>query len=140
AARTLAVLNTGIGGNRLLQDGVGPNALARFDRDVLVRAGVRYLIVLEGINDIGALTRTGVATETQHEDLARGMIGAYWQITLRAHAHAIKVMGGTVMPFGGSEYFHPGAEQDRLKVNAWIRAPGHFEGVIDFDRIAADPA
>jgi lysophospholipase L1-like esterase len=140
--RTIAVLNTGIGGNRLLEDGLGPNVLARFDRDVLVRDGVRYLIVLEGINDIGTLTRTSVATEAQHEDLVRGMIGVYRQVTLRAHAHGIKVIGGTVMAFGGSEYYHPGAsnEHDRQKVNAWIRAPGHFDAVIDFDRITADPA
>jgi lysophospholipase L1-like esterase len=138
----IAVLNEGIGGNRLLADGLGPNALARFDRDVLAQNGVRYLIVLEGINDIGTLTRTTAATEAQHEDLVRRMIGAYRQITMRAHAHGIKVIGGTVMPFTGSGFYHPGAfnELDRQTLNAWIRAPAHFDAVIDFDKVAADPA
>jgi lysophospholipase L1-like esterase len=138
----VAVLNEGIGGNRLLLDGLGPNALARFDRDVLAQTGVRYLIVLDGINDIGVLTRTAPASEEQHEDLVRHMIGAYQQIILRAHAHGIKVIGGTVMPFMGSGYYHPieSNENDRRMVNAWIRAAGHFDAVIDFDKIMADPA
>jgi lysophospholipase L1-like esterase len=138
----IAVLNEGIGGNRLLADGLGPNALARFDRDVLAQNGVRYLIVLEGINDIGNLTRTTVATDAQHEELVRRIIGAYRQITMRAHAHGIKVLGGTILPFMGSGFYHPGAsnEQDRQAVNAWIRAPEHFDAVIDFDKVAADPA
>ena len=142
ATTGIAVLNEGIGGNRLLNDGLGPNALARFDRDVLAQSGIRYLIVLEGINDIGTLTRTAVATEAQHEDLVRRMIGVYRQITMRAHAHGIKVIGGTVMPFMGSEFYHPGPsnELDRQTVNAWIRAPEHFDAVIDFDKIIADPA
>jgi lysophospholipase L1-like esterase len=142
ATNGVAVLNEGIGGNHLLTDGLGPNALARFDRDVLAQNGVRYLIVLEGINDIGGLTRTSAATDAQHEDLVRRMIGAYRQITMRAHAHGIKVIGGTIMPFMGSAFYHPGAanELDRQTLNAWIRAPEHFDAVIDFDKITADPA
>jgi lysophospholipase L1-like esterase len=142
ATRRNSVLNEGIGGNRLLADGLGPNALARFDRDVLAQNGVLYLIVLEGINDIGTLTRTAVVTEAQHEDLVRRMIGAYQQIIMRAHAHGIKVIGGTIMPFAGSAYYHPGPsnEHDRQMVNAWIRAGGHFDAVIDFDKIVGDPA
>lgn len=142
ATSGIAVLNTGTGGNRLLADGLGPNALARFDRDVLAQNGVRYLIVLEGINDIGTLTRTTIVTEAQHEDLVRRMIGAYRQIILRAHAHGIKVIGGTIMPFFGNAYYHPteSNELDRQIVNAWIRAPGHFDAVVDFDKIMADPA
>ena len=138
----IAVLNAGIGGNRLLADGLGPNALARFDRDVLAQSGVRYLIVLEGINDIGNLTRTTVATDAQHQDLVRRLIGAYRQITTRAHAHGIKVLGGTILPFMGSGFYHPGAsnELDRQAVNAWIRAPQHFDAVVDFDKVVADPA
>ena len=100
----IAVLNEGIGGNRLLADELGPNALARFDRDVLAQNGVRYLIVLEGINDIGTLTRTTVATEAQHEDLVRRMIGAFQQIILRAHSHGIKVFGGTIMRIHGVRF------------------------------------
>jgi lysophospholipase L1-like esterase len=142
ATRQIGVLNAGIGGNRLLADGLGPNALARFDRDVLARAGVRYLIVLEGINDIGTLTRTKEASEAQHDELVRQLIEAYRQITLRARAHGIKVIGATILPFAGSDFYHPSPanEADRKSVNAWIRAPGHFDAVIDFDRVAADPA
>jgi len=108
ATKAVAVLNEGIGGNRLLADGLGPNALARVDRDVLAQSGVRYLIVLEGINDIGTLTRTSSATDAQHEELVRRMIGAYRQITMRAHAHGIKVIGGTIMPFTGSAFITQG--------------------------------
>jgi lysophospholipase L1-like esterase len=141
-AKAPAVLNVGIGGNRVLEDGTGPNVLARFDRDVLARDGVRYLIVLEGINDIGSLTRTSLATGAQHDDLVRRMIGAYRQLILRAHAHGIKVIGATVLPFMGSGFYHPGPanESDRQKVNAWIRAAGHFDAVVDFDRVTADAA
>ncbi len=136
------VLNEGIGGNHLLTDGLGPNALARFDRDVLAQAGTRYLLVLEGINDLGGLTREGNVTQQSHLDLVSRMIGAYQQVVLRAHAQGIKVYGATVMPDGGSDYYHPDAagEQDRQKVNAWIRTRGHFDAVIDFDKIMADPA
>jgi lysophospholipase L1-like esterase len=142
ARRQVSVLNEGIGGNRLLADGAGPNALARFDRDVLAQAGVRYLIVLEGINDIGTLTRTKVASEAQHDELVRQLIEAYRQITRRAHAHGIRVIGATILPFTGSGYYHPSPanEADRTLINAWIRAPGHFDAVIDFDKVAADPA
>ena len=140
--RTLGVLNQGIGGNRLLLDGTGPNALARLYRDVLSQNGVRYVMVLEGINDIGNLTRTQPATEEQHAQLVHSLIGAYQQIILRAHAHGIKVIGATITPFVGSEFYHPDAvnESDRTQVNAWIRAPGHFDAFVDFDKTIADPA
>jgi lysophospholipase L1-like esterase len=138
----VAVLNEGIGGNRLLLDGLGPNALARVDRDVIAQNGVRYVIVLEGINDLGTLTRTAPVPEAQHQDLVHRMIGVYSQIISRAHAHGIKVMGATLLPFNGSDYYHPDAanESDRQAVNAWIRAPGHFDTVVDFDKLTADPA
>ena len=136
------LLNEGIGGNHLLTDGLGPNALARLDRDVLAQVGVRYVIVLEGINDLGGLAREGTTTQQSHEELVHRMIGAYQQIVARAHAQGIKVYGATAMPDGGSDYYHPDAvsEQDRQKVNAWIREPGHFDAVIDFDKVMADPA
>ncbi|HEY2404261.1 MAG TPA: SGNH/GDSL hydrolase family protein, partial [Steroidobacteraceae bacterium] len=140
--RALGVLNEGIGGNRLLLDGTGPNALARLYRDVLSQNGVRYLMVLEGINDIGNLTRTQTATDAQHAQLVHSLIGAYQQIILRAHAHGIKVMGATITPFVGSGFYHPDAanESDRTRVNDWIRAPGHFDACVDFDKTIADPA
>ncbi|MGH8180775.1 MAG: SGNH/GDSL hydrolase family protein [Steroidobacteraceae bacterium] len=141
ATRGLSVLNVGTGGNRLLLDGLGPNALARFDRDVLAQTGVRYLIVLEGINDLDSATRLAPISAAQHTELVHQIIGAYEQIILRAHAHAIFVIGGTITPDSGSDYYHPSAasEADRLAVNAWIRQPGHFDAVVDFDRALRDP-
>jgi len=142
ATRSLAVLNHGIGGNRLLNDGAGPNALARFDRDVLAQPGVRYLIVLEGINDLGTLTRDAPVSADAHAALVARMIGVYRQIVDRAHAAGIKVYGATILPDGTSDYYHPDArnEADRQAVNAWIRAPGNFDAVIDFDAVMRDPA
>jgi lysophospholipase L1-like esterase len=139
--RNVGVLNQGIGGNRLLADGTGPNLLARFDRDVLAQPGVRYLIVLEGINDLGGLGRLPNTTQDQHDQLEHRLIGAYQQIIARAHAHGIKVYGATVMADTGSDYYHPDAisEHDRQQVNAWIRDPSHFDAVIDLDKVTADP-
>lgn len=141
ATRGLSVLNVGTGGNRLLLDGLGPNALARFDRDVLAQTGVRYLLVLEAINDLGSATRLAPISAAQHTLLVHQIIGAYEQIVLRAHAQGITVIGGTITPDGGSDYYHPSAasEADRQAVNAWIRQPGHFDAVVDFDRVVRDP-
>jgi lysophospholipase L1-like esterase len=141
STRNIAVLNHGIGGNHLLTDGLGPNVLARFDRDVLAQAGVRYVIVLEGINDLGSLARLPTATEDQHAALVHRMIGAYQQIIARAHAEHIKLIGATILPDGGSGYYHPGTadDSDRQQVNQWIRAAGHFDAVVDLDKIMADP-
>ncbi|PZQ58761.1 MAG: GDSL family lipase [Sphingomonas taxi] len=138
----VAVLNAGIGGNRLLLDGLGPNAIARFDRDVLSQAGVRHVIVLEGVNDIGVLTRDRPASPAEHRALVAGITGAYAQIVARARAHGIRAHVATIMPFGGNGYYHPGAEAeaDRQAVNAWIRTAGHVDEVIDFDRVMRDPA
>ena len=140
-SRCLAVLNLGIGGNRLRLDGLGPNALARFDRDVLAQPGVRYLIVQEGINDIGTFGQQGSMAQAEHDRLVRSIIAAYEQIVLRAHAHGIRALGGTLTPFAGSTYYKSGpmSEADRLAVNQWIRAPGHFDAVVDFDRVVRDP-
>jgi lysophospholipase L1-like esterase len=142
SAEEVAVLNQGIGGNRLLNDGLGPNALARFDTDVIAQPGVRYLIVLEGINDIGMLTHDGDVSKAEHAALVQQMIAAYSQMIARAHMHGIAAIGATIMPFVGSAYYHlgPASEADRQTVNEWIRAPGHFDAVIDFDKIMRDPA
>jgi lysophospholipase L1-like esterase len=138
----IAILNQGIGGNRLLNDGLGPNALARLDRDVLAQSGVRVLIVLEGVNDLGTATLRSEITMDQHRALVFRIEDSYRQIIERAHSHHIAVYGGTITPFGGSAYYHPSTanEADRQEVNAWIREKGHFDGVIDFDRALADPA
>ena len=140
--RGLAVLNQGIGGNRLLLDRAGPNALARFDHDVLAQAGVRYLIVLEGINDLGMLTRDSDVPQAEHDAMVHALEAAYEQIVMRAHAQGIEVIGATVMPFAGSAYYHPGpaTEADRQALNQWTRAAGHFDAVIDFDKVTRDPA
>jgi lysophospholipase L1-like esterase len=140
--RHLAVLNHGIGGNRMLLDGLGPNALARFERDVLAQPGVRYLILLEGVNDLGTLTRDAPATPEAHRALVDGIIGAYRQMVERARARGIKAIGATILPYGRSEYYHPDAtnEADRQAINAWIRAPGNFDALVDFDALMRDPA
>jgi lysophospholipase L1-like esterase len=124
-----------------LTDGLGPNALARFDRDVLAQAGVRWLIVFEGVNDLGGLARTAEVSQAEHTTRAQRVIGAYEQIVNRARAHGIRVIGATITPYVGSDYYHPGAmsEADRQAVNQWIREPGHFDAVIDFDAVVRDP-
>lgn len=142
ATRSLSVLNEGIGGNRLLLDGLGPNALARFDRDVLALPGVRTVVLLEGVNDLGTLTRDAPAPPEDHAQLVAQIIGAYRQIIERAHAKGVKVIGATILPYMGSAYYHPDAanEADRQAVNRWIREPGHFDAMVDFDRVTRDPA
>lgn len=133
----LGVLNEGISGNRILHDISGPNALARFDRDVLSQSGVRYLIVMEGINDIGHTYQPRVPGD---EITAEQIIVAYEQMIERAHAHGITVYGATLTPFMGAGYSSPSGETMRQTVNSWIRTPGHFDGVIDFDKVTRDPA
>ncbi|MEJ0027402.1 MAG: SGNH/GDSL hydrolase family protein [Rhizomicrobium sp.] len=142
ATRGIGVLNMGIGGNRVLLDGLGPNALARFDRDVLAQGGVRWLILLEGINDLGMLTRDAAAAAPDHEALVARTIAAYRQIVQRAHDHGIKVMAGTLPPFMSFTYYHPtpANEADRQALNAWIRGTGNVDAVADFDAALRDPA
>ena len=140
ATQKIGVVNQGIGGNRLLLDGIAANALARFDHDVLAQAGARYVIVLEGVNDLGMLTHEREVSEAEHEAEVRRIIGAYEQIIARAHGQGIKVIGATILPFTGSAFYHPNAqnEADRQAVNEWIRK--HFDGVIDFDKLLRDLA
>jgi lysophospholipase L1-like esterase len=139
--RNIGVSNQGIGGNHLLTDGLGPNALARFDRDVLAPAGVRWLVVFEGVNDLGGLGREGVASPAEHAERVQHVLAAYEQIILRARAHGIRAIGATITPYAGSDYYHPGplGEADRQAVNQWIRSPRHFDAVLDFDRVMRDP-
>ena len=134
----VAVLNAGIGGNRLLRDGLGPNALARLDRDVLAQPGVAWLVVLEGVNDLG--TRVSARAKGEAWATADDLIAAYEQIVRRAHARGIRVYGGTIMPFEGFEaYFVPDVEADRQAINRWMRTSGVLDGVIDFDAATRDP-
>jgi lysophospholipase L1-like esterase len=140
--KSVAVVNEGIGGNHLLTNGLGESVLERFDRDVLAVSGVKYVVVLEGINDLGGLGRRPGSTQEEHDDLVKRMIGALEQIVLRAHAHGILVYGCTIMPDGGGKYYNPSAADNaaREAVNAWILAPGHFDGVLDMDKVTRDPA
>lgn len=141
ATRHLGVANLGIGGNRLLLDGLGPNGLARLDRDVLDLAGVRYLVILIGVNDLGTLTREGQVSETDHAAHLQRMLAGYAEVTRRARERGIRVIGGTILPYGGSEYYHPDPpdEAKRQAINAWLRAPGNVDAVIDFDALMRDP-
>ena len=141
ATRDVAVSNRGTGGNHLLVDGLGPNALARFDRNVLAPSGVKWLIVFEGVNDLGDLSIGGDAPPPAHAAMVTNIEAAYAQMIARAHAHGISVFGATITPYGGSSYYHPfpSDEADRQAINAWIRAAGHFDGVVDFDAVVRDP-
>ena len=130
----IGVLNEGMGGNRLLHDGLGPNALSRLDRDVLTQTSARWLVVLEGVNDIGTCT-----SACDLDSTAKDMITAYQQIIVRAHSQNICVYGATITPFGGSFYATPEAERARQAVNHWIRTSGSFDAVIDFDAATRDP-
>jgi lysophospholipase L1-like esterase len=141
ATRNIGVSNQGIGGNHLLTDGLGPNALARFDRDALGPAAVQWIIVFEGVNDLGGLARLAEVSPAEHAAEAQRVLAAYQQLITRAHAHGLRIYGATITPYVGSDYYHPGplSEADRQAVNDWIRAPGHFDAVIDFDAVLRDP-
>jgi lysophospholipase L1-like esterase len=132
----VSVLNVGIGGNRVLNDQAGPSALARLDRDVLAQNGVRYVIVLESINDIGRLAHlTAPEDDVTAQQLEQGLK----QIADAAHQHGIKAFGATLTPYGGAGYRSDKGEQVREDVNNWIRTSGVFDAVIDFDQITRDP-
>ncbi len=133
----IGVLNEGIGGNRVLNDGVGPSALARLDRDVIAQNGARYVIVLESINDIGRLHRL---TAPEDDIDAHQLEQALKQIAVQAHQHGMKAYGATLTPYQGAGYYSEKGEQVREAVNDWIRTSGTFDAVIDFDKITRDPA
>ncbi|OCX54105.1 GDSL family lipase [Mucilaginibacter sp. PPCGB 2223] len=128
------VLNMGIGGNAVLKGGLGPNGLKRFEHDVLKQAGVRWLIIFEGVNDLGG-TRDSLAAF----QVADGLIAAYDKMIADAHAQGIKVYGATITPFGKSFYYRSYRDSARNKINEWIRTSGHFDAVIDFDKVLRDP-
>lgn len=141
--REIGMLDAGIGGNRILHDAssnvrFGVNALARFDRDVLAQAGVGYVIVLEGINDLGhAGTSAPVSETVSAEDLIVGLK----QLIELSHEKGMKIIGATLTPFEGAAngYFTPEKETKRKAVNDWIRTGKAFDGVIDFDKAVRDP-
>jgi lysophospholipase L1-like esterase len=133
----VSVLNEGIGGNRVLNEGAGPSALTRLDRDVLAQDGVKYVMVLESINDIGRLAHL---TAPEDEITAQQLELGLKQIADAAHEHGIKAIGATLTPYGGANYYTDKGEQIREAVNDWIRTSGTFDGVADFDQITRDPA
>lgn len=133
--KQVAVLNSGIGGNCVLKMCLGPSALNRFERDVLNQNGVKWLIILEGINDIG-----GASGSQGSAKVAQDLISAYEQMIDRAHAKGIIVYGATLLPFGGSSYDSPDHQNAWRTVNDWIRNSGRFDGVIDFATALSDPA
>ena len=130
----IAVGNMGIGGNRVLRDGAGISALARLDRDVISQPGVKWLMVLEAINDIGR-----GATDPKEPASAEELIAAHQQIIDRAHMHGIKVIGCTLTPYEGAGYSRESGETIREAVNNWIRTSGAYDAVVDFEAAVRDP-
>jgi lysophospholipase L1-like esterase len=141
----LAVLNEGIGGNGVLRHIVGPSALSRFDRDVLGQSGVKYLVIMEAINDIGAYgpknpNAPPPVVAPAAPPTAEDLIVGYKQLIERAHTHSIKVFMATLTPYMGAGYSSPQGEAVRTAVNQWIRTQKDADGVIDFDKITQDPS
>jgi lysophospholipase L1-like esterase len=151
----MAVVNTGIGGNRVLYDGAGISALARFDRDVLAQPGIAGIILLEGINDIGwphmkppsprpgdpAQGATSMESPFARELVsAQDIIAGYQQIIDRARQHGIKVFIATILPYEGADYYTEDGEAIRSAVNQWIRTSGVSDGCFDFDKAVRDPS
>jgi lysophospholipase L1-like esterase len=138
AGRPVGVMNNGLGGNRILHDIRGDSGLRRFDRDVLAQPGVTHVIVMLGTNDL----RNRWA-KPEEEVTAEDVIAGLQQMALRAHAAGIKIIGGTLTPFGNETYmanaWNPTREMHRVAVNAWIRESGVFDGVADFDAALRDP-
>ena len=135
STQNVGLLNLGIGGNCVVRGGLGPTAINRFDRDILGQQGLRWVVVFIGVNDIGGTPNSQEAADRTYEKL----IEAYRQFIEKAHAKGLKVYGGTIMPFKGNGYFSEYKEICRNKVNEWIRAKGHFDACIDFDKCMQDP-
>ncbi len=138
----IAVINEGISGNRILHDVAGPNAQARFERDALSWPNGTYVILLEGINDIGFPAVKGVpfGTDVNTEPVtADQIIQGYRQLIARAHLRGLKIFGATLTPWNGASYYYADGEAIREAVNKFIRESGEFDGVIDFDAATRDP-
>ena len=133
--RRVSVLNMGLGGNCILNGGLGPTARSRYPRDLFQQEGVKYIILFEGVNDLGG---RGDAIEK-----AKQIIEVYKQIINEAHEKGIYVYGAPVMQFKGNNYYSENHEAGRQQLNQWIRSSGYFDGVIDFDAVMGsddDPA
>ena len=138
----IGMVNAGIGGGRMLKDGLGPNLVSRFERDVLGRAGVTHALVLIGVNDLGNLHRNTPDLPADRRQLLADLRLAHRQLASRARARGVCLIGATVTPYVGSDYYHPepANEADRQELNAWIRDAGVFDAVVDFDAALRDPA
>lgn len=134
--RHVAVINEGISGNRLLKEVAGPSALNRLDRDILNAPGAKYVIILEGINDIG---RTTMPRKPDDPVTIAQILDGFKQIIQRAHAKGLKVIGATLTPYMKATYSSSDGEKMRQTLNAFILQPGNFDGVIDFDKVTRDP-
>jgi lysophospholipase L1-like esterase len=146
AGRNVAVLNAGISGGRVLKNHMGPNALARFERDVLGQPGVASVVLLMGINDISWPGSTFEPKEPATQ--AEALIAGYRQLITRAHSRGVRIVGATLMPFEGAltmpgspvaNYYSPAKDALRQRINAWIRSSGEFDAVLDFDAVVRDP-
>ena len=144
----LGVVNMGISGNRVLNDGAGQSALARFDRDVLSLPGVAYVIIFEGVNDLGIsfgefqgpMAEVFKDLVPQSKATAEAMIAGYRQLIDRAHGKGLKVFGATIIPYEGAAYYSSAGEAVRQQINQWIRTGGAFDAVLDFDAVVRDPS
>jgi lysophospholipase L1-like esterase len=129
----IGVANMGIGGNRVLRDGSGASALARFDRDVLTQPGVKWVMLLEGINDIGR-----EATVPEEAVTPDDIIAGYKQLIERAHTHGVKIIGCTLTPYEGANYQREKGETTRAAINEFIRSGKAFDAVVDFEAATRD--
>jgi len=136
--RPMAVMNEGLGGNRILYDIRGDSGLRRFDRDVLSQPGVTHVIVMLGTNDLRNRWK-----KPEEEPTAAQMIAGLKQMAVRAHSRGVKIIGATLTAFGNETYmanaWNPQREEVRLAVNGWIRDGGAFDAVADFDQALRDP-
>jgi lysophospholipase L1-like esterase len=137
ATAEVGLVNQGISGNRVLGDGAGVSALARFDRDVLSIPGVKWVMIMEGINDIGIGARQGAPAGGITSE---AIIGGLHQMVERAHMHGIKVIGVTLTPYQGAAYASEAGEAIREAVNNDIRTSGAFDAVVDYEAVTRDPA
>lgn len=137
ATALTAVINAGIGGNTVLSGGLGPTARERFERDVLGQAGVRWVVVFEGINDVGSANTLNIDGALMR---SKSLISAYEEFIAAAHAEGLPIYGVPLLPMEGSDYFSMNREHARQYVNEWIRMCGGFDAVLDLDAAVADPA
>ena len=130
----LSVVNEGIGGNRILHEGTGPSALDRYNREVLSQPNARYVLMLEGINDIGNMHRAPADAITEQQ-----LIDALTTLASQAHSKGMKFIPATILPYGGAKYYSDDGEAIRQHVNTFIRTSLLFDGFIDFDKVIRDP-